>query len=114
MKKEKSTEKKIIISHGGYEITGPMDYAEFLSWIGSATKAFAEQVLNSVPEAERANAEGCLYDATNSCFGKVLDLTFPDVLKAADIDSETLLKAQNQVLLDMAKTTDKVVPPSLQ
>ena len=114
MKKEKSTEKKIIIANDRYEITGPMTYAEFLSLIGSTTKAFTEQVLKGIPEAEKADAQGSLYDAANSCFGKVLDLTFPDVLKPADIDSETLVKAQNQILLDMAKHTDKVVPPSLK
>ena len=51
-----------------------------------------------------------MYDITNRVMGQVLEASFPEVLKASDIDSEVLLEAENRVLKEMAQDTDKIVP----
>ena len=110
----KSKESIIEIAKTEYKVNEPLTYGEFLSMVCAATLGFTEQLIEQIPENERDKAKAEFFDAANSCFGKLLDLAFPDVLKTSDIDSDTLLEAQNKVLKEMAEKTDKIVPMSLK
>lgn len=85
-------------------------YPELISVFGSAIQALIEQIKTTIPDEQKEKVVGEMYDITNRVMGQVLEASFPEVLKASDIDSEVLLEAENRVLKEMAQDTDKIVP----
>ena len=100
----------VVSTELGMVSMAPISLPDLTDLLCSAITAATQQVVVTLPAAEKDKITQELFDCMNNSFSKCLENAFPEFTLRGDLTEEAILKAENEILLDTAKNVKAFKP----